>query len=129
MEVGLSDPRSVVRNTFYPQSTHLCLGVSVHLSVSVFVFVRLSVCCHPPSTRWQRHITQRADVMKVKPNSVIPLPQTEYVPPLSITLLWFYSSANVFYDDHELASPDTDSLFSPTVSVERETVWRSSLQT
>uniref|UniRef100_A0A673YXM6 Rho guanine nucleotide exchange factor 12 n=1 Tax=Salmo trutta TaxID=8032 RepID=A0A673YXM6_SALTR len=26
---------------------------------------------------WQRHITQRADVMKVKPNSVIPLPQTD----------------------------------------------------
>uniref|UniRef100_A0A673YYD2 Rho guanine nucleotide exchange factor 12 n=1 Tax=Salmo trutta TaxID=8032 RepID=A0A673YYD2_SALTR len=80
---------------------------------------------------WQRHITQRADVMKVKPNSVIPLPQTEYVPPLSIKLfwcLWFYSSANVFHDDHELASPDTDSVFSPTVSVERETVWRSSLQ-
>uniref|UniRef100_A0AAY5KZY6 Rho guanine nucleotide exchange factor (GEF) 12a n=1 Tax=Esox lucius TaxID=8010 RepID=A0AAY5KZY6_ESOLU len=28
---------------------------------------------------WQRHITQRADAMKVKPHSVIPLPQTEYV--------------------------------------------------
>ncbi|XP_042153015.1 rho guanine nucleotide exchange factor 12 isoform X3 [Oncorhynchus tshawytscha] len=26
---------------------------------------------------WQRQITQRADAMKVKPNSVIPLPQTE----------------------------------------------------
>uniref|UniRef100_A0A8C7W8M8 Rho guanine nucleotide exchange factor 12 n=1 Tax=Oncorhynchus mykiss TaxID=8022 RepID=A0A8C7W8M8_ONCMY len=39
---------------------------------------------------WQRQITQRADAMKVKPNSVIPLPQTEYVPPLSIKLLWFY---------------------------------------
>uniref|UniRef100_A0A4W5QPT1 Rho guanine nucleotide exchange factor 12 n=1 Tax=Hucho hucho TaxID=62062 RepID=A0A4W5QPT1_9TELE len=80
---------------------------------------------------WQRQITQRADAMKVKPNSVIPLPQTEYVPPLSIKLLWclwFYSSANVFYDDHELASPDTDSVFPPTVSVESETVWRSSLQ-
>uniref|UniRef100_A0A8C8GQ90 Rho guanine nucleotide exchange factor (GEF) 12a n=1 Tax=Oncorhynchus tshawytscha TaxID=74940 RepID=A0A8C8GQ90_ONCTS len=37
---------------------------------------------------WQRQITQRADAMKVKPNSVIPLPQTEYVPPLSIKLLW-----------------------------------------
>uniref|UniRef100_A0A8C8GL63 Rho guanine nucleotide exchange factor (GEF) 12a n=1 Tax=Oncorhynchus tshawytscha TaxID=74940 RepID=A0A8C8GL63_ONCTS len=36
---------------------------------------------------WQRQITQRADAMKVKPNSVIPLPQTEYVPPLSIKLL------------------------------------------
>uniref|UniRef100_A0A8C9YNK4 Rho guanine nucleotide exchange factor 12 n=1 Tax=Sander lucioperca TaxID=283035 RepID=A0A8C9YNK4_SANLU len=28
---------------------------------------------------WQRLITQRADAMKVKPHSVIPLPQTEYV--------------------------------------------------
>uniref|UniRef100_A0A8C7HUP2 Rho guanine nucleotide exchange factor 12 n=1 Tax=Oncorhynchus kisutch TaxID=8019 RepID=A0A8C7HUP2_ONCKI len=37
---------------------------------------------------WQRQITQRADAMKVKPNSVIPLPQMEYVPPLSIKLLW-----------------------------------------
>uniref|UniRef100_A0AAQ5ZSA6 Rho guanine nucleotide exchange factor (GEF) 12a n=1 Tax=Amphiprion ocellaris TaxID=80972 RepID=A0AAQ5ZSA6_AMPOC len=27
---------------------------------------------------WQRLITQRADAMKVKPHSVIPLPQTEY---------------------------------------------------
>ncbi|XP_034149892.1 rho guanine nucleotide exchange factor 12 isoform X2 [Esox lucius] len=26
---------------------------------------------------WQRHITQRADAMKVKPHSVIPLPQTD----------------------------------------------------
>ncbi|KAJ7990471.1 hypothetical protein DPEC_G00300660 [Dallia pectoralis] len=26
---------------------------------------------------WQRHITQRADAMKVKPHSIIPLPQTE----------------------------------------------------
>uniref|UniRef100_A0A667Y449 Rho guanine nucleotide exchange factor 12 n=1 Tax=Myripristis murdjan TaxID=586833 RepID=A0A667Y449_9TELE len=31
---------------------------------------------------WQRLITQRADAMKVKPHSVIPLPQTEYVYPL-----------------------------------------------
>uniref|UniRef100_A0A672HCP7 Rho guanine nucleotide exchange factor (GEF) 12a n=1 Tax=Salarias fasciatus TaxID=181472 RepID=A0A672HCP7_SALFA len=29
---------------------------------------------------WQRLITQRADTMKVKPHSVIPLPQTEYAP-------------------------------------------------
>lgn len=29
-------------------------------------------------TRWQRLIIQRADAMKVKPHSVIPLPQTEY---------------------------------------------------
>uniref|UniRef100_A0A665VB94 Rho guanine nucleotide exchange factor 12 n=1 Tax=Echeneis naucrates TaxID=173247 RepID=A0A665VB94_ECHNA len=28
---------------------------------------------------WQRLISQRADAMKVKPHSVIPLPQTEYV--------------------------------------------------
>uniref|UniRef100_A0A7N9APZ8 Rho guanine nucleotide exchange factor (GEF) 12a n=1 Tax=Mastacembelus armatus TaxID=205130 RepID=A0A7N9APZ8_9TELE len=28
---------------------------------------------------WQRLITQRADAMKVKPHSIIPLPQTEYV--------------------------------------------------
>uniref|UniRef100_A0A674N2P3 Rho guanine nucleotide exchange factor (GEF) 12a n=1 Tax=Takifugu rubripes TaxID=31033 RepID=A0A674N2P3_TAKRU len=28
---------------------------------------------------WQRLITQRADAIKVKPHSVIPLPQTEYV--------------------------------------------------
>jgi hypothetical protein len=40
----------------------------------------------PPSTRWQRLITQRADAMKVKPHSVIPLPQTEYVPPLLLLL-------------------------------------------
>lgn len=30
-------------------------------------------------TRWQRLIAHRADVMKVKPHSIIPLPQTEYV--------------------------------------------------
>uniref|UniRef100_A0A8C5FAP1 Rho guanine nucleotide exchange factor 12 n=1 Tax=Gadus morhua TaxID=8049 RepID=A0A8C5FAP1_GADMO len=35
---------------------------------------------------WQRLITQRADAMKVKPHSVIPLPQTEYVPPLLLLL-------------------------------------------
>ena len=30
-------------------------------------------------TRWQSLISQRADAIKVKPHSVIPLPQTEYV--------------------------------------------------
>uniref|UniRef100_A0A8C8JHR9 Rho guanine nucleotide exchange factor (GEF) 12a n=1 Tax=Oncorhynchus tshawytscha TaxID=74940 RepID=A0A8C8JHR9_ONCTS len=38
---------------------------------------------------WQRQITQRADAMKVKPHSGIHLPQTEYVPPLSIKRLCF----------------------------------------
>uniref|UniRef100_A0A4W5NU91 Rho guanine nucleotide exchange factor 12 n=1 Tax=Hucho hucho TaxID=62062 RepID=A0A4W5NU91_9TELE len=37
---------------------------------------------------WQRQITQRADAMKVKPHGGIHLPQTEYVPPLSIKRLW-----------------------------------------
>ena len=37
------------------------------------------MCFSYSRTRWQRLITQRADAMKVKPHSVIPLPQTEYV--------------------------------------------------
>lgn len=86
---------------------------SLFTSVSLQLLMLVFFSC----TRWQRLITQRADAMKIKPHSVIPLPQTEYVALLSS---WFDQSRRC--SAFELII-NMRCCF--CLSVRRETVWRA----